>query len=177
MDKFSKRLVKVFVVYSVICVIFVIVFETVLLLNYIPSKSMESTIMAGDIVLGTRYGIGAGDIERYDILIFIPPDNPDVTYIKRVIGLPGETIEVRDGRVYADGTELDDSFVDNPMDGKGDGTYEVPEGCYFFLGDSRNRSKDSRFWHEKYIPAGNIVGKARYIIFPFPFRNIQYEAR
>ena len=126
--------------------------------------------MSGDIVFATRYNIGADEIKRYDILIFIPPDNPDnsdETYIKRVIGLPGETIEVKNGKVYADGIELDSSFVKNPMNRKGDGTYVVPEGCYFFMGDNRNQSRDSRFWIEKYVPLENIKGKAKSIVFPF----------
>ena len=73
-------------------------------------------------------------MERYDILFFYPPDSPDELFVKRVIGLPGETIEVSGGCVYADGTELDDSFIRRPMNGRGDGIYVVPDGCYFFSG-------------------------------------------
>lgn len=123
--------------------------------------------MKGDIVLATRYDTGEDDIKRYDILMFTLSDEPDTTYIKRVIGLPGETVEVKDGRVYTDGVELDDSFTNGPMNRRGDGTYIVPEGCYFFLGDNRNNSKDSRFWDEKYIPIENIQARAKIIIFPF----------
>lgn len=141
------------------------------MVSLIPSSSMESTIMKGDIVLATRYDIGEEDIKRYDILMFTLSDEPDTTYIKRVIGLSGETVEVKDGRVYVNGVELDDSFTNGPMNRKGDGTYVVPEGCYFFLGDNRNHSNDSRFWEEKYIPVGNIQAKARFII--FPFKNIR----
>lgn len=175
MDKLSKRILKGLTGYFVICAIIVILFKTVLVLSFIPSKSMEGTIMDGDIVFATRYDIGEGDIGRYDILIFMPPDEPDTAYIKRVIGLPGETIEVKNGKVYADGTELDGSFVKNPMNRKGDGTYEVPEGCFFFMGDNRNQSKDSRHWEEKYVPLGNIKGKARLVI--FLFHNIQYAEK
>ena len=167
MDKFTKKLLKIFIGYAAVMALIVVLFKTVWRLDIIPSVSMESTIMTGDIVFGTRYGIGAEDIERYDILVFVPPDEPNITYIKRVIGLPGEMVEVRDGRVYADGMELDDSFVQNPMNRKGDGIYVVPEGCYFFLGDNRNRSKDSRFWQTKYVPLENITGKAKFILFPF----------
>lgn len=122
--------------------------------------------MKGDIVLATRYDTGEDDIKRYDVLMFTLSDEPKTAYIKRVIGLPGETVEVKDGRVYADGVELDDSFTNGPMNRKGVGIYVVPEGCYFFLGDNRNHSNDSRFWKEKYIPVGNIQAKARFIIFP-----------
>lgn len=170
MDIFEKRLLRFLAGYCMLWAATVILSRTVLMLNFIPSGSMEGTIRTGDFVLGTRYDIGEGDIERYDILVFVPPDEPDTVYIKRVIGLPGETVVVCDGSVYADGVRLDDSFVKNPMNTKGDGTYVVPDGCYFVMGDNRNQSDDSRFWTEKYVPVENVEGKAKFIV--FPFKNI-----
>lgn len=170
MDIFEKRLLRFLAGYCMLWAATVILSRTVLMLNFIPSGSMEGTIRTGDFVLGTRYDIGEGDIERYDILVFVPPDEPDTVYIKRVIGLPGETVVVCDGSVYADGVRLDDSFVKNPMNTKGDGTYVVPDGCYFVMGDNRNQSDDSRFWTEKYVPVENVGGKAKFIV--FPFKNI-----
>ena len=178
LKKFKRELLRLFVLYIILMAVFVFIFRTVFMLTLIPTGSMDSTIKAGDIVFATRYNISADEIKRYDILIFIPPDNPDnsdETYIKRVIGLPGETIEVKDGKVYADGVELDDSFVKNPMNRKGDGTYVVPEGCYFFMGDNRNQSRDSRFWMKKYVPIENIKGKAKSIVYPFThIHGIEY---
>lgn len=170
MDIFEKRLLRFLAGYCMLWAATVILSRTVLMLNFIPSGSMEGTIRTGDFVLGTRYDIGEGDIERYDILVFALPDEPDTVYIKRVIGLPGETVVVCDGSVYADGVRLGDSFVKNPMNTKGDGTYVVPDGCYFVMGDNRNQSDDSRFWTEKYVPVENVEGKAKFII--FPFKNI-----
>ena len=170
MDIFEKRLLRFLAGYCMLWAATVILSRTVLMLNFIPSGSMEGTIRTGDFVLGTRYDIGEGDIERYDILVFALPDEPDTVYIKRVIGLPGETVVVCDGSVYADGVRLDDSFVKNPMNTKGDGTYVVPDGCYFVMGDNRNQSDDSRFWTEKYVPVENVEGKAKVIV--FPFKNI-----
>ena len=167
MDKFTKKLVRVVLLYFVFAVIVTILFQTVWMISLIPSESMAGTIEVGDVVISSRIDISNKDIERYDILIFIPPDEPDVTYIKRVVGLPGETIEVSNGKIYADGVELVDSFVQAPMNRYGDGIYEVPDGCYFFLGDNRNNSKDSRFWEKKYVPIGNIQAKAKFILFPF----------
>lgn len=133
----------------------------------VPTESMAGTIEPGDNLACTRFGIGEGEVGRYDILIFTPPDEPGMLYVKRVVGLPGETIVVKNGKVYADGAELDSSFTKAPQNRRGDGVYKVPEGHYFFLGDNRNNSNDSRFWKNKYVPAANIKAKAKFICFPF----------
>ena len=82
-------------------------------------------------------------------------------HIRRVIGLPGETVEIKDGKVYIDGSEtaLDDSFIPEKMQGSF-GPYTVPDNCYFMLGDNRNDSKDSRFWKNTFVRFDQIVGKA-----------------
>jgi signal peptidase I len=164
-----KDTIKTIARYVIFTVAIILLFKFVLMLNIIPSGSMENTIMTGDIVIGTR--LDAQTVERYDIMVFTPVDtDSDKEYlIKRVIGLPGETIEVKEGKVYADGVELDSSFIKAPMNMNGDGVYVVPEGCYFMMGDNRNNSYDSRFWDEedKYIPLDHMVAKARFVIYPF----------
>ena len=166
-DNFTKWVLRLTAIYLIFFVVYMIIFSCILMITKIPSESMKSTIMTGDIVIATRFGVDADEIKRYDILIFTLPNEPNTTYIKRVIGLPGETVEVKNGKVYVDGVEMDDSFTNGPMNRRGDGVYPVPEGCYFFLGDNRNQSKDSRFWKEKYIPIENIQAKAWYIVYPF----------
>lgn len=155
------------IIYLIFLSLVVFLFKVVLMLNFVPSGSMEGTIKSGNFLISTRFDVQEEELERYDILIFTPPDSPEKTYIKRLIGMPGETIEVKNGKVFADGVELDSSFQKGPQNRTGDGVYVVPEGCYFFLGDNRNNSNDSRFWNEKYIPLENIQAKARFIIFPF----------
>ena len=167
MDSFTKKILIALGIYAAFAVIVLILFHTTFMLSYIPSSSMESTIMTGNVVFSTRYDVQEEDLERYDILTFVAPDDPDITYIKRLIGLPGETIEVKDGKVYADGVELDSSFTKETQNQAGDGIYEIPEGCYFFMGDNRNNSNDSRFWEKPYVPAKNIQAKAKCVIFPF----------
>ncbi len=167
MDSFTKRILKAIGIYIIFAIIVIILFRTVFMLSLIPSSSMEPTIEVNNVVFSTRYDVDEEDIERFDILVFIPPDNPDITYIKRVIGLPEETIEVKDGKVYVDGVELDDSFIKGSQNQVGDGIYEIPEGCYFFMGDNRNNSKDSRFWNNPYVSVDDIQAKAKCIIFPF----------
>ena len=139
-------------------VVAVVVFvEQVIVINArIPSPSMENTIMTGD-----RLAYVKSDPQRYDIVIFYYPDDEKQKFIKRVIGLPGETVTIRDGKVYInDSTEplRDDFCPETPV---GDfGPYEVPEGCYFMLGDNRNVSKDSRYWLNPYVEKDKIIGKA-----------------
>lgn len=160
-----QEVIKMCIGYGLFILAFIFIFNHVLMLNLIPSGSMEGTIRTGDVVIATRYD--RTDVERYDIMVFIPPDDPDTYYIKRVIGLPGETILVYDGEVYADGVKLDSSFVPEAMGRSGDGEYVVPEGCYFMMGDNRNHSLDARFWNDKFVPVENMVSKARVTIFPF----------
>jgi len=166
-EKKSIRKLRGWIIYMVSLMAVFTACNHIFMLSFVPTESMAGTINPGDNVISTRYGVGEGDIQRYDVLIFTPPDKSEMTFIKRVIGLPGEIIEVKNGKVYADGVELDNSFINGPQNRKGDGIYKVPEGCYFFLGDNRNNSNDSRFWKEKYVPAENIQAKARFICFPF----------
>ena len=158
----------------VIVVAITLVINNVVLINAkIPSPSMEKTLMVKDRLFGFRlaYGINLNlfgyeisekfkDPERFDIVIFKYPDDESRLFIKRVIGLPGEVVEIKDGKVYIDGspTPLDDSFIPEKMIGSY-GPYTVPENCYFMLGDNRNDSKDSRSWKNKFVRFDQIVGK------------------
>ena len=152
----------------VVVVVFIV--NNVLLINAkIPSESMEDTIMTGDRIFGNRLAYINKDPQRFDIVIFKYPDDETQLFIKRVIGLHGETVEIRDGKVYIDGAEtpLDDSFTPEPPQGNW-GPEVVPEGSYFMLGDNRNRSKDSRFWTNTFVKKEKIQGKAVLRYFPSP---------
>lgn len=134
----------------------------------IPSGSMENTIMTGDRVFGNRLVYNNNDPERGDIVIFKYPDDETQLFIKRVIGLPGETLQIRDGKVYINDSEapLDEPYLrETPV---GDfGPYEIPEGCYFMMGDNRNHSMDSREWENTYVKREKILAKAVFRYFPF----------
>lgn len=127
----------------------------------IPSDSMENTITKGDQLFGNRLAYRNKEPERYDIVIFRFPDDESQLFIKRVIGLPGETVTITDGEVYIndDPIPLDDSFLPEKMEGDF-GPYEVPESCYFMMGDNRNWSNDSRFWQNTYVRRDQILAKA-----------------
>lgn len=157
---------------KMIIFVLVVVFITnnFLIINArIPSESMEKTIMTGDRIFGNRLAYINKDPERFDIVIFRFPDDESQLFIKRIIGLPGETVEIVDGKVYINGSEtpLDDSFTPETPTGSY-GPYQIPEGSYFMMGDNRNHSKDSRFWVNTYVEEDKILGKAVLRYFPSP---------
>lgn len=149
---------------------------------WIPSGSMEPTLIGEgrrDRVVVNRLAYRWGEPERGDIIVFeVPEDEPSISVdgqpvkdlIKRVIGLPGETVELRDGKVFIDGDELDEPYLP-------DGTrtdapspertrFEVPEDAVFVLGDNRGASRDARYWQTPWVPEDDIVGEAFIRIWP-----------
>jgi len=132
----------------------------------IPSGSMENTLQIGDRIFGFRLAYLFSEPERGDVVMFDYPDNETVLYVKRIIGLPGETVEITDGKVYIwndefgeDKTLLEEDYVKGTPIGSY-GIFNVPEGCYFMLGDNRNSSWDSRKWDNKYVKKEKIRCKA-----------------
>ena len=160
-ENFWKEVRSYIVMIAAVFAVVLFVNNFLLINARIPSSSMEETIMMNDRIFGNRLAYNSDDPKRFDIVIFRYPDDPSTLFIKRIIGLPGETVEIRSGKVYIDGSAepLDDSFCkEEPL---GDfGPFEVPEGCYFMMGDNRNNSNDSRFWHNKYVEEDAILGKA-----------------
>jgi signal peptidase I len=125
----------------------------------IPSGSMENTIMVGDRVITYRLAYLFGEPKRGDIVVFPFPDDESEDFIKRIIGLPGETVEGKNGLVYVDGVPLDEPYVKDKLDSDF-GPYKVPADSYFMMGDNRNMSKDSRYWTNKFVKKEKIRGKA-----------------
>lgn len=137
----------------------------------IPSASMEPTIMTGDQIFGNRLAYLTEDPKRYDIVIFKYPDDESRLFIKRVIGLPGDVVDIRDGEVYINGREtpLEDSFCaleDSTVTGKLQFPLTVPDDSYFMLGDNRIYSKDSRYWDNPFVKKDKILGKAFFRYWP-----------
>lgn len=141
---------------------------TFLIVNaQVPSGSMENTVMTGDRLIANRLSYVFSEPKRFDIVVFKYPDDESKLYIKRIIGMPGDTVTIRDNEIYInDSTEpLDDSFTKEPMITP-DAVYEVPEGHYFMMGDNRNNSSDSRFWQNPYVAKDKILGKAVFKYYP-----------
>jgi len=154
----------------------------------IPTGSMENNLLIGDHLLVNKFVFAptltrAEDmllpidpIRRGDIIVFKYPEEPERDFIKRVIGLPGETIELRKKRVYINGQLLDEPYVHylSPPDEEGPpdfdvrvqyGPVTVPAGHYFMMGDNRDNSQDSRYWG--FMPRDYVKGKALFVYFSY----------
>ncbi|MCI8662540.1 MAG: signal peptidase I [Hungatella sp.] len=136
----------------------------------VPTASMENTIMTKDRVIGSRLSYYFSDPQRGDVVIFYFPD--DVTektyFVKRIIGMPGDTVDIHDGHVYLNGSDspLDEPYIREPMDPTEELHYEVPEGSYFMMGDNRNYSADSRSWQNTFVKKEKIIAKVLFRYFP-----------
>lgn len=132
----------------------------------IPSGSMIPTIQEGNRIIGNRLAYINSDPKRGDIVVFYYPDDESQKFIKRIIGLPGETIYITDGIVYIDGQPLDESEYLTVETYGVSGPFTIPDNCYFMMGDNRNSSNDSRFWGNHFVSRDKIIAKALFCYFP-----------
>ena len=157
------------VVIAVVCG--VIINSTIIASAHVISGSMENTVMTDSRVMGLRFVYYFSEPDRFDIILFQPPEgeNQDHPYIKRIIGLPNEKIEIIDGKVYINDSEnpLDEEFVKGFPYGNF-GPFEIPDKCYFVMGDNRNGSLDSRHWGNRFVPRNSIIAKLYLEYFPSP---------
>ena len=157
----------------------------------VPTPSMEPTILVGDRILVDKFTVRNGfhtglpllpalEIERQDIIVCKSPIQPDILLVKRVIGLPGETLEIRDKIVHIEGEPLEESYTNHsddriyleggpnpliPMNRDNYGPITIPENSYFVMGDNRDDSLDSRYW--RFLPRHHIVGRPLFIFWSY----------
>ena len=124
--------------------------------------SMTPTLQDGEYILVNKLAYKTGEPTRGDIIVFIFPVNPQEDLIKRVIGLPGETVSVHSGVVSVNGVPLTEPYIASPP--AYDGDWVIPDGQLFVLGDNRNDSRDSHQW--RFLPLENVIGKAVLIYWP-----------
>ena len=133
----------------------------------VDGSSMLNTLTDGEYMIATKFDYLLGDPERFDIVICDYPNTSDGMYrVKRVIGLPDETIELRAGELYVDGVHIEQDFDMTPNEAYF-GPYTVPPGHYFVMGDNRNNSKDSRSAMVGPLARNEIKGHVRAVVFPF----------
>ncbi len=156
----------------------------------VDGRSMNSTLADGEIMFVSKLDYAStwlsfpwqddaskekaprittgGDPKRFDVVICRYPGRGDTNFVKRVVGLPGDTVELREGYLYVNGEKYDEPYIqDEYRNGSGSayGPYMVPEGHFFVMGDHRNNSNDSR--SQGAISRDMIVGHARSVLFPF----------
>lgn len=122
----------------------------------VRGSSMEPTLHDGQYLIISKVTYWISPPKRGDVIVFHPPGSLKDDYIKRIIGLPGELIEIRNGALFVEGAQLDEFYITNP--GFYSGTWQLEEDEYFVLGDNRRNSSDSHNWGT--LPQDNIVGKA-----------------
>ena len=179
---FLRELLDYLVTLAIVAGVVFALNSFVLINARIPSESMEPTIMKGDQIFGSRLSYRKEGPERFDIIIFEYPDDHSQYFIKRVIGLPGDTVRIAGGHVYINGSDepLDESFIaeeqwPEPFDEEL--VYEVPEDSYFCLGDNRNHSRDSRYWDDHFVEREEILGKAVVRYWPvWKIRTFKYQS-
>ena len=171
----------------VVAVLISLFLTKVVLVNaLVPSSSMETLISPGDRLFGNRLTYKFKDPERFDVVIFKYPVDEEENYIKRIIGLPGETVTIENAKIYINDSEtpLEENYLPEEWVIENDGyVFEVPEDCYLMLGDNRNVSEDARYWAEEayeygladsvedgesytYVRRDKILGKAMFTYWP-----------
>jgi len=171
-----KSLFREYAETFLICIIFVLFVRCfVCMQSEIPTGSMEDTLLVGDFLLVNRFLyaptsfeiekrlLPVREIRRGEVIVFKHPPKPETDFIKRVIALPGEIVEVRRGHLFIDGRPLDEPYINGLYrQGGSYGPVEVPRGEYFVMGDHRNSSRDSRVWG--FVPAELVKGRAFMIL-------------
>ena len=178
----SKRVQREIIAWFWVGLAFLLINGTIGQARVIPSGSMENTLLIGDHLIMSRIGYDAGipftnwhvplwrNPKRQEIIIFKPPFAPDQPdYVKRVIGLPGDTVDIRGGSVWINGKQLSENYTTGPTEpapldyvsSYPDAQvlrfpYKVPPNCYLALGDNRGNSLDSRFWG--CVPRKDLIG-------------------
>ena len=134
----------------------------------VDGPSMNDTLQDGDRLLMNKFTYRFKQLDRYQIVVFKYAYDTDRDYIKRVIGLPGETVQIIDGYVYINGEKLDENYGAEVMNDAGRAAEPITLGDdeYFVLGDNRNRSDDSRYENVENLKREEIVGRAWVRIWP-----------
>jgi signal peptidase I len=185
---------------TVVCTIFALFVTTYVVHPMtVPTPSMEPTILVGDRLLIDKFTVRNDfvdglpltprhPVKRGDVLVFKFPEQPEVLYVKRLIGLPGETLQIKGQQVYINGEPLDEAYkvhtdssqsTSNPhsflVDNKRDnfGPVQIPYGSYFMMGDNRDNSADSRYFG--FLPQDFVVGRPLFVFWSYEDDDKAYQ--
>lgn len=149
----------------IFAVIAFLILNLIIVNGRVPSGSMEDTIIPKDRIIAFRWAYLFDEPQRGDIIIFKFPDNEKQKFVKRIIGLPNETVEIKNGDVYIDNILLEENYLKESVNNQ-NLIFTVPEDAYFVMGDNRNGSIDSRYWNNKFVYKDKILGKVILKYFP-----------
>lgn len=147
-----------------LALILFLVINTVSARVRVDGFSMQPTLQDGEFILVNKLAYRMGTYTRGDIIVFRSPTTPDLDLIKRVIGLPGDQVVAEGGHILVNSQALNEAYINGAPEYNG--SWKVPEGHVFVLGDNRNNSSDSHQWG--YLPVQNVIGKALFIYWPPP---------
>ena len=163
-------------IFAIAIIIAYITTHFIIINAQVPTGSMKNTIMEGDRLIGFRLSYKFSKPERGDIVIFKYPDDETQTYVKRVIGTPGDIVQIANGKVYINNEELEETYLKEPMNiSTKQETYVVPEGHYFMMGDNRNSSLDSRYWTNTYVAEDKILAKVLFRYYDGENKHISFS--
>jgi len=131
---------------------------------FIPSGSMEPTLTVHDRIIVNKIVYRFSEPDRGDIVVFKYPRDPSRDFVKRLIGKPGDKVEIKNSRVYVNGSEIPEKYLPAGLKYPNQTFSPVPENQYLMLGDNRENSQDSRYWGT--LPRENIIGRAEIIYWP-----------
>lgn len=166
----KEGIFKDFIIPILIAIVIVLFLRHFIIgMYYIPSGSMIPTLDLNDQVVVTKMSYRMHEPERGDIIVFKFPINekqglPEEDYVKRLIGLPGESLEIKDNKVLINGEPLTEPYIAEDTNMSDFGPVSIPEGEYFMMGDNRNHSNDSRYWGN--VDREYLIGKAQAIYWP-----------
>ncbi|NLW25167.1 MAG: signal peptidase I [Clostridia bacterium] len=164
-EKKSSLTMKELIESIVIAIVLAIIIRTFLFEPFwIPSRSMEPTLQISDRIIVTKFSYWLSEPKRGDVVVFEYPLDTSKDYVKRVIGLPGEKIEIRDSKLYINDILVEEPYLPTELQFPDFGPVEVPENAYFMMGDNRNNSSDSRDWG--FVERELLIGKSQFIYWP-----------
>jgi len=147
----------------ILAVVLYFIIDSVVARVRVENISMEPTLMPDEFVLVNKVVYRFGDVRHGDIIVFHFPQNPSEDYIKRIIGVSGDTVVIRNQQVIVNKQVIEENYIAAPPDYNGQ--WVVPKDSLFVLGDNRNQSSDSHSWG--FVPMNLVVGKAEVIYWPF----------
>lgn len=166
----TKNEMMSILIYSIVLILVAILLNVFVIEKvYVKGSSMENTLHDKEHLMIEKVSYHFSKPSRYDIVVLIPPNQQEnELYIKRIIGLPGETIQIKEGEIYINGELLEESYGKASIDDPGIAQNEIvlQEGQYFVMGDNRNGSDDSRESWIGPIPRENIIGRAVFRLWP-----------